>query len=58
MVVDYRKGQSCAMTFEIEIDREVDGRWIAEVPDLAGVQTYTVPLEKRPWRTFKRWLFA
>jgi hypothetical protein len=22
-----------AMTFEIEIDREEDGRWIAEVPD-------------------------
>ena len=28
------------MTFEIEIDRELDGRWIAEVPDLAGVLTY------------------
>jgi hypothetical protein len=22
------------MNFQIEIDREVDGRWIAEVPDL------------------------
>lgn len=28
------------MTFEIEIDRETDGRWIAEVPELAGVLTY------------------
>ena len=28
------------MTFEIEIDREADGRWIAEVPDLAGVLSY------------------
>ncbi len=28
------------MTFHIEIDREVDGHWIAEVPDLAGVLTY------------------
>jgi predicted RNase H-like HicB family nuclease len=28
------------MTFQIEIDREVDGRWIAEVPDLTGVLTY------------------
>lgn len=28
------------MTFDIEIDRETDGRWIAEVPDLAGVLTY------------------
>ena len=24
----------------IEIDREEDGRWIAEVPDLPGVMTY------------------
>ena len=24
----------------IEIDREFDGRWIAEVPDLPGVMSY------------------
>ncbi|MBI4621393.1 MAG: type II toxin-antitoxin system HicB family antitoxin [Desulfobacterales bacterium] len=24
----------------IEIDREEDGWWIAEIPDLAGVMTY------------------
>ena len=24
----------------IEIDREEDGRWIAEVPDLSGVMVY------------------
>lgn len=29
-----------AMTFQIEIDREDDGRWIAEVSTLSGVQTY------------------
>ncbi len=28
------------MTFRIEIERETDGRWLAEVPDLAGVMTY------------------
>jgi predicted RNase H-like HicB family nuclease len=28
------------MTFLIEIERETDGRWIAEVPDLPGVMTY------------------
>ena len=26
----------------IEIDREDDGRWIGEVPDLPGVMTYGV----------------
>ena len=29
-----------ALTFEIEIAHEDDGRWIAEVSDLAGVMTY------------------
>jgi len=28
------------MAFEIEIDREADGRWIAEVPALSGVLAY------------------
>ncbi|HEX8696477.1 MAG TPA: type II toxin-antitoxin system HicB family antitoxin [Longimicrobium sp.] len=28
------------MRFHIEIDREEDGRWIAEVPDLPGVLVY------------------
>ena len=29
-----------SVTFEIELDREADGRWIAEVPELPGVLTY------------------
>lgn len=28
------------MTLTIEIEREDDGRWIAEVPDLPGVLAY------------------
>ena len=28
------------MTLDIEIEREEDGRWIAEVPSLAGVLAY------------------
>ena len=28
------------MNFKIELDREADGRWLAEVPDLPGVLTY------------------
>ena len=28
------------MTFTIELEREDDGRWIAEVPALAGVLCY------------------
>jgi predicted RNase H-like HicB family nuclease len=28
------------MRFHLEIDREEDGRWIAEIPDLPGVMAY------------------
>lgn len=28
------------MKLPVEIEREEDGRWIAEVPDLPGVMTY------------------
>ena len=28
------------MDLKIEVEREEDGRWIAEVPDLPGVMTY------------------
>ena len=30
----------CAMKFEIECEREEDGRWLAEVPQLPGVLAY------------------
>lgn len=30
------------MTFTIELEREEDGRWIAEVPDLSGVLCYGI----------------
>lgn len=29
-----------ALTFTIELDREDDGRWIAEIPALPGVMVY------------------
>jgi predicted RNase H-like HicB family nuclease len=28
------------MQFKVELEREDDGRWIAEVPDLPGVMAY------------------
>lgn len=31
---------TCPVTFTIEIDREDDGRWLAEVPALPGVMCY------------------
>ena len=32
--------RGCAMKFEIECEREEDGRWLAEVPQLPGVLAY------------------
>ena len=29
-----------SVSFPIEIEREEDGRWIAEIPDLPGVLSY------------------
>jgi predicted RNase H-like HicB family nuclease len=34
------------VSMKIEIDREDDGRWIAEVPDLPGVMAYGTSREE------------
>jgi len=43
--------------FQIELEQEEDGRWIAEVPDLPGVLTYGATREEAMAR-FKPWPFA
>ncbi len=32
--------------FKVEVDRETDGRWIAEVPELPGVLAYGASREE------------
>lgn len=34
------------MIFEIEVEQEEDGRWIAEIPELPGVMLYGQTLEE------------
>ena len=34
------------MVFDIEIEQEEDGRWIAEVPALSGVMLYAPTLQE------------
>jgi predicted RNase H-like HicB family nuclease len=34
------------MRFEVELEREEDGRWIADVPDLPGVMAYGATKEE------------
>ena len=36
----------CIVTFKIEIDREDDGRWIADIPELPGVMCYGTTKEE------------
>jgi predicted RNase H-like HicB family nuclease len=33
------------MSFQVELERETDGRWIAEVPELPGVMAYGTSAE-------------
>ena len=33
------------MNFHVELERETDGRWIGEVPELAGVMAYALSRE-------------
>jgi predicted RNase H-like HicB family nuclease len=41
MAIDYRHRISeAAMTLQIELEQEADGRWIAEVGSLPGVLAY------------------
>ena len=35
-----------AMKFKVEVEREVDGRWIAEVSELPGVLVYGDSVEQ------------
>lgn len=44
---DLRCGATVTVvTFKIELEREQDGRWIAEIPELAGVLCYGVDQEE------------
>jgi len=42
------------ITFEVEIEREDDGRWIADIPALPGVMVYGKTPEEA--QTNVRWL--
>jgi hypothetical protein len=45
------------MHFQIEAEREKDGRWIAEAPDLTGVMVYGDD-RGLPWRRSRRSRYA
>jgi len=41
------------MNFDIECEREDDGRWLAEVPQLPGVLVYAMPPDLTVNRTHR-----
>jgi predicted RNase H-like HicB family nuclease len=41
-----RNTYDCVMQLSIELDREDDGRWIAEIPELPGVMAYGAKREE------------
>jgi len=36
----HQKAKPALSSLTVELDREVDGRWIAEIPNLPGVMVY------------------
>lgn len=46
------------MNFHIEYEREEDGRWLAEVPEIPGVLTYGATAEEAPWPRRRPWRCA
>lgn len=47
-----------AMNFNLECEREVDGRWLAEVPELPGVMAYGTTAAEAIATTQLTWLFG
>lgn len=45
-VITIRRGEKEGMRLTLETDREDDGRWIAEVPELPGVLAYGATQEE------------
>lgn len=39
-IISVVKQKKMSCHFQIEIEREADGRWIAEIPNLPGVMAY------------------
>jgi predicted RNase H-like HicB family nuclease len=43
---DRAPSKSRDLRFQFEIDRETDGRWIAEIPEIPGAMAYGATVEE------------
>jgi len=46
------------LRFQFEIDRETDGRWIAEIPEVPGAMAYGASIEEAKARAYALALYA
>jgi predicted RNase H-like HicB family nuclease len=44
--------------FQFEIDRETDGRWIAEIPEVPGALAYGTTIEEAKAKAYALALYA
>jgi predicted RNase H-like HicB family nuclease len=46
------------LRFQFEIDRETDGRWIAEIPEVPGAMAYGTTVEEAKAKAYALALYA
>ena len=46
------------MRFQFEIERETDGRWIAEIPEVPGAMAYGITMEEAKAKAYALALYA
>jgi predicted RNase H-like HicB family nuclease len=46
------------LRFQFEIEREADGRWIAEIPEVAGAMAYGTTVEEAKAKAYALALYA
>jgi predicted RNase H-like HicB family nuclease len=46
------------LRFQFEIERETDGRWIAEIPEVPGAMAYGATLEEAQAKAYALALYA
>lgn len=46
------------LRFQFEIDRETDGRWIAEIPEVPGAMAYGATMEEAKAKAYALALYA
>ena len=52
------RAKSRELRFQFEIERETDGRWIAEIPEVPGAMAYGTTMEEAKAKAYALALYA